>query len=160
MTAHLLNLATLHNAAPGVLDVVFGPDGDFEGAPPWLPWLWIPGRQIWIQPVDVRDIKAAVMRETVTLDCRVYHIEAHIAGLCARALGESGVGWRIDATDTCWTLTDGMPAFKWPKDGSSYGKALSDIPVVSGAPWADKAVFLAALTLALAPRIATLGSTK
>jgi hypothetical protein len=44
MAAYLLRLSTLHLAAPGVLDVIFGPDGDFDGAPDWIGhvWAWSP----------------------------------------------------------------------------------------------------------------------
>ena len=40
MSKHLLSLADLNAAAPGVLDVVFGPDGDFTNAPRWQPPIW------------------------------------------------------------------------------------------------------------------------
>ena len=40
MSKHLLSLADLDAAAPGVLSVVFGPDGDFTNAPRWQPPIW------------------------------------------------------------------------------------------------------------------------
>jgi hypothetical protein len=40
---HLLNLFAFHTAGPGVLDQVFGPDGDFEGAPYATPTLLVQG---------------------------------------------------------------------------------------------------------------------
>ncbi len=46
---HLLSLADLHAAGPGVLDVIFGPDGDFEGAPEWRCPIWYTyGRPTWM----------------------------------------------------------------------------------------------------------------
>ncbi len=91
MSGHLLSLADLHVAAPGVLDVVFGPDGDFEGAPrftgpvryrsAWLAVLWLAqGTSADGEPtVEARTrdangtgaILARLPLDELTLDCRV-----------------------------------------------------------------------------------------
>jgi hypothetical protein len=173
MNAHLLTLADLHAAAPGVLDVVFGPDGDFDDAPLWHPTIW--GRLTrWGEdrPAEwIHDWKRAGTDFTVkewdgiasvrnpALDLRTSAHE-RIARVCAIALGEAGAGWRIDAFGGCWRLTDGYICYKWPPDGSVYGTAFTEIPVVAGAPWDSAASFLTALTLALAPRIAALKDAK
>lgn len=122
--AHLLSLATLHTAAPGVLDVVFGPDGDFERAPHFTGPLSVDGRFVgglptmkirmggqWqpthlvCAPFDGDDagILWAYPLARVYLDLRIPSVAARLAGLCARALGIAGetpaaLCWSLDPT--------------------------------------------------------------
>lgn len=122
--SHLLSLSELHTAAPGVLDVVFGADGEFEGAPNWHPPLW---DGAWAHhfgavpdPID-----------GLALDLRVPSVACRLAGLCARAGLDADhphtsglLHWRIKAA-----LLDGME-------------------------WTERdAADLATLCIALAPRI-------
>jgi hypothetical protein len=98
--SHLLPLSALHAAAPGVLDVIFGADGDFEGAPPWhgplmfhtegfwgkphtvyWPALWnradpSPNKMPWVNGVMVKPDKAF-------LDCRIPSVAARLLRLCS-----------------------------------------------------------------------------
>lgn len=132
MTTHLLSLADLHSAAPGVLDVVFGPDGDFEGRPPFVCFLRIDGEADDLWGIShVLDCGMWVGCWRVgdhALDLRIPSIAARLAGLCVRALGTSN-------------------AF--------YDRAMS---VGSGEViWdAEDAHGLASLVLSLAPRIVAL----
>lgn len=38
--AELIDIAELHRDAPGALGAIFSGDGSFEGAPPFICWLW------------------------------------------------------------------------------------------------------------------------
>lgn len=181
MITHLLPLADLHAAAPGILDVVFGPDGDFEGAPLWVPagweihplltdpaWkpvskgdslvhLWLPGYGWAFRPFD-----------ELALDLRQTTTATRLAGLCARALGAHvGDGWTLACEvhpgvlyRLVGVLTTGRPivAGAWLSTGRSFraeSKIGDDVKNPPNAP--DPAAFLAALVLTLAPRIAALG---
>jgi hypothetical protein len=178
MASYLLPLSTLHAAAPGVLDVVFGPDGDFEGAPDWIGqvWAWSPAwgpesRAACFRPVTCvypetvsHGMGGGITRfEHAALDLRVPSIAARLAGLCARALGcpadaafmadtgtpEQGfVAFRAE-----WALISGR---RWIWNRGT-GAELSERPAgVFLPPRCDAASGLAALTLALAPRIVKL----
>ena len=125
--SHLLSLSALHAAAPGVLSVVFGSDGDFEGAPVWRPPLWGTLRPRKGNPPDENDGQTGfVFRYTLNtamrgnadpavvmdgpaaiwgiggaaLDCRVPSVAARLAGLCARALD-------VEATGQAWATEAG-----------------------------------------------------
>ena len=151
---YLLHLSSLHSAAPGALDVIFGPDGDFEGAPRWKPPLWDGAwaHHLGSVPDPIDDL---------ALDLRVPTVAARLAGLCAKALGESGEGWRIVYAGMTWMLTDGQaPMFCWDVLGHPRLNTPPHLPIVVGCPFASSAHFLAALTLALAPQIAVLGAAR
>lgn len=105
---HLLPLPTLHAAAPGVLEVVGGLDGDFDTAPIFHPPLW-DGRR-WLWDYDWSDAHERAF--ALALDCRLYSVRTRLIWLCSF---HQDVDPEIEAAD------------------------------------------LAALTLALAPRIAALG---
>lgn len=93
MSSHLLSLAALHAAAPGVLDVIFGPDGDFEGAPFFVGpvrdvarygaggWHWVRsvggGFLVFIEVAAIQPI------DDYALDLRVPSVAARLAGLCS-----------------------------------------------------------------------------
>ena len=94
MAAHLLRLSTLHLAAPGVLDVVFGKDGDHQGAPYWT------GPVLDIHPsghrgffhvtkilsgrfADVLEIAPMMDLHDLALDCRVFGVRARLMRLCS-----------------------------------------------------------------------------
>ena len=182
MTSHLLPLSTLHGAAPGVLDVVFGPDGDFEGAPEWRcplqSTIGVVYHVEWYREEDTiwcrGERNALVAYGNMALDLRVPSVAARLAGLCARALDDEAVGqaWVTEAGEIhkdFWVLRycdkDGYAAScAWRKDtGRPDRRSLSPCPtsapiVPAGLP--DVASFLAALTLALAPKIAALGGGR
>ena len=153
MTSHLLSLSVLHTTAPGVLDVVFGPDGDFEGAPRWTcpiatdPDRWrldpSPAGRRWSIVGMVAG--ARTWPDDAALDLRIPSVAARLAGLCARALHHDGPVYCYQSADDGWW-------YLMPKDdnGALYW--------IEGA--ASEANFLAALTLALAPKIAALGGGR
>ena len=162
MTAHLPSLSALHAAAPGVLGVIFGPDGDFEGAPNFVgPLLDTVERRpayqyVMVTPGLVYDW--ATMTH-YALDLRVPSVAARLAGLCARALGQSQpIGWWVGEANPEWCLQSswGTRAFNWRLTGVPYGTGLPVLP--RGLLTCE--AFLAALTLALAPRIAALGGAR
>lgn len=146
MNRHLLSLAALHAEDPGAIDVVFGPDGDFEGAPYFSgPILARIRGEI---PISYHHVctsyepdQIGVMRNDGTrklcdapaLDLRIPSVAARLAGLCARA-GHPDLGFQ-----------DNEVIAQARYGGPSWNEA-----------WA---VRLAALTLTLAPRIAALRST-
>lgn len=180
MNSYLLTLAALHAAAPGAIDVVFGPDGDFEGAPRFTgPVL---GRIRGELPMGYHHVctsyepdQIGVMRNDGTrklcdapaLDLRIPSVAARLAGLCARALGApppvvayvvaTGVpehGFLVLRAE--WLLI-GERRWCWNRD---TGADLSMHPTgIRLPPRCDAASALAALTFALAPRIAALRST-
>lgn len=94
MSKHLLSLSDLNAAAPGVLIVVFGKDGDHEDAPRWLPLMFYPespikwGRlhnwystgHVWIET----NRHANVLMSSVFLDLRVPSIAARLLALLRR----------------------------------------------------------------------------
>ena len=124
MPSYLLPLATLHAAAPGILDVVFGPDGDFEGAPPFMGPVLI-GSQYRCTMFRARvdddgeiligttNFCGLMFADKVMLDLRIPTIAARLAGLCARCHGclsaaESGlVASAFHAPVEGWTEEDG-----------------------------------------------------
>lgn len=151
MTSHILSLTALHAAAPGVLDVVFGPDGDFEGAPRFTGPVRSTGGWIAVASVDHEAVTSIHLgiggrgrryHNEVALDLRTPTVAARLAGLCWRAAGfaprhlEDGVADAILMEEALWSVV---------------------------APWGwteQQAARLAALTLALAPWIAALGGAR
>lgn len=142
--SYLLSLAELHAAAPGVLDVVFGSDGGFEGAPCWtpsgweihpmltdphyapatptdIPHLWLPGHG-W----------AFRTFTELSLDLRQPSVAARLAGLCCRAANPSRM------LDSWQRAADLAARASWGEWNPEYAPAL------------------ASLFLSLAPRIAAL----
>lgn len=188
--SHLLSLSALHAAAPGVLDVVFGSDGDFEGAPRFTgPVAYdvrsgtYPDLRLYrylhlgfgLGP-DVRLVgdDDNVPRSRCALDCRVPSVAARLAGLCARALDAEATGqaWATEAGEIrpeFWVVrycdTAGYAAsVAWCKaTGRPDRRGLSPCPPETpslSAGLADVPSFLAALTLAMAPKIAALGGSR
>ncbi len=93
MAAYLLRLSTLHLAAPGVLDVVLGKDGD-QDAPYWTgPVLDVhPGGHRGFFHVtkilsgrfaDVLEIAPMMDLHDLALDCRVFGVRARLMRLCS-----------------------------------------------------------------------------
>ena len=78
--SYLLHPSTLHAAAPGVLDVIFGPDGDFEGAPEWTPPMWSEKLQCWGHP---RVGAAMWFVDEGALDLRIHSVYARLLRLCS-----------------------------------------------------------------------------
>lgn len=139
--AHLLPLSDLHAAAPGVLSVVFGPDGDFDGAPEWRPplYMMVGGRFVsdWLRTDDVIWLPVPphgrVAHGQVALDLRVPSVAARLVGLCVRASDpKHPVPFSLDALAA----------------------------VGSGQIPPRLAEHLASMTLALAPQIAALGGGR
>jgi hypothetical protein len=136
MSAYLLTLADLHAAAPGVFDVIFGADGDFLLAPMFRPPLWhADGYWIWTYTVD------DLVSLPVALDLRIPTVAARSAGLCSR----------VPFTEK----DDGVTRIT---RGSLLQQAMRE--VAWGAMRNGTTKALAALTLALAPRIAALKDAK
>jgi len=163
--SHLLPLSALHAAAPGVLDIVFGADGDFEGAPRWKGPAALIMAGIFIRWYEVEMIawpEDGLMND-LALDCRIPSVAARLAGLCARAVPHvpesvTAAHVRHRRASNLWSLVwvDSAGFTKeasWNGDGTRTHPYDSDL---AGAPFAGPAAFLASLTLALAPRIASL----
>lgn len=173
---HLLSLADLHAAAPGVLDVVFGPDGDFEGAPRFTGPVWSArwGRyytmwdvshdldgepRCWVRSLDIAEEPWDDRHGSYVFDLRIPTVAARLAGLCARALRPRIGGttpWNIEESDggvwiLCPARRHGLMWF-W----ESNGMGCADAPTVRLPDDCDREGFLRALSLTLAPRIAAL----
>lgn len=104
MSAPLLPLASLPDDA---LAVIFGPDGDFDGAPMWRPPLWgrlrphrgnksdpeADDQQGFVYRYTIHGVRAVIMErdgvwtvDDAALDLRIPSVAARLAGLCARVL--------------------------------------------------------------------------
>ena len=144
MTAHLLPLSALHAAGPGVLDVVFGPDGDFPGAPIWRGPLVSCGEIVTLDHLDALGIfvrspewvRLYRGRHDVALDCRVPSVAARLLKVC----------FMVPAGERAM-----IPFSRRQVDALLYG---------FGAWTEQDAAHVAALTLTLAPRIAALGGVR
>lgn len=171
MRNYLLPLSILHAAAPGILNVIFGPDGDFARAPRWdgpvvrggdsyFSYRWWTGRGG--NPFDV------------ALDLRVPAVFARVAGVCARALGFTDPAvWSIqDEGGGVYALYgvlrrprysfEAVVVLRWDNGramGHGTGGA-STHPDIGGGPFESLEHFLASLILTLAPRIAALKESK
>lgn len=180
MPAHLLSLAALHAAAPGVLDVIFGADGDFEGAPRWVgPVLTPQGYRHSLRGVTISsrpDLPGGVLvngigdrvylSADVALDLRIPSVAARIAGLCARALTFSGKvsaaivqSWwsrEGDGMEIVYAAENGSRRIIWFSDGTMLTSGCVQFDIPEDDMSTDPASFLASLCLALAPRIAAL----
>lgn len=157
--SHLLSPSELHAEAPGVLDVVFGADGEFLLAPMFRPPLWhADGYWVWQYQVDDLTV------QPLALDLRVPSVAARLAGLCAQALGVSiGAGWALVCEAhpgvlyrLAGVMTTGrsVTAGAWLSTGRSFraeAKIWDDVPNPPHGP--DPHAFLARLCIALAPRI-------
>lgn len=167
MNAHLLTLADLHAAAPGILDVVFGADGDFLLAPMFRPPIWhADGYWVWTYTVD------DLVSLPVALDLRIPSVAARLAGLCAKAMHGSHGSWTVLWLPECpgfalmgHVVLQGIPTtmgWWWSEKGGRAGSMTfmgMGPPVrIHGATSIEH--FLAALTLTLAPRIAALKDAK
>lgn len=155
--SYLLSLADLQAAALGVLDVVFGSDGDFEGAPPWRCPIW--GRRTrepssepeWLSMSGFADgfvhyLEIGQYHDEegrshqhgewdiidATLDLRVPSIAARLAWLCCRAADPARM------LDSWQRAADLAARAAWGEWNPEYAPAL------------------ASLFLSLAPRIAAL----
>lgn len=156
MTKYMLPLSDLHAAAPGVLDVVFGPDGDFEGSPLWLGPIQAAGRTRYLCPFpwSATHLAASAVgpdwvavaingsigerweHAGVALDLRVASVASRIAGLCYRSM-------LVNHTDPDDTTLD---VFRRAIEATSRRWRWKD----------GHAAFLASLTVDLAPQIAAL----
>lgn len=161
--SHLLPLSALHTAAPGILDVVFGPDGDAYGDRTpyfrgplwhrwWGHWTWLdvgpaethghrqPENPVWrdmrwlLRELDHGNAGLSV-GAPIDLDLRIPSVAARLAGLCATTLTRDELG----EIDLCWEIM---------------------AQAMSGSIRSDTAALLAVLILAVAPRIAALGGTN
>ena len=181
--SHLLPLSALHAAAPGVLDVIFGADGDFEGAPLWRPPLWGTLRPRKGNQPDADDGQTGfVFRYTLNtamrgnadlavvmdgpaaiwgiggaaLDCRIPSVAARLIWLCGLALGYNGPLYCYESHDEdC----NGV------KHDDCCWYLLASRAHEGGAYYWQKnfsteAAFIASMTLALAPKIAALGGSR
>lgn len=176
MLKYLLPVSVLCAAAAGVGDVVFGLDGDFDGAPLWHPPLACDGE--WHTDYCVEQGAVWVYRGShgnsvqclADLDLRVPSVASRLARLCALALGCRNPGTvevvvDYGTSDPAWSLRSarrGVPLFRWTQDGRGLGSDFPspNLPVsveIDGREHIE-CIFLSALTIALAPRIAALGA--
>ena len=148
--SHLLSLSELHAAAPGVLDVVFGADGEFLLAPMFRPPLWhADGYWVWQYQVDDLTV------QPLALDLRTSAAD-RVAKLCGLVLGFSlFAGSTVSAYkhgNYCHLATPhGMQEVTWGPSGWATSRTFDPPNLPAGLP--DAPAFLRALTLALAPRI-------
>lgn len=141
MPDYLLPLSVLHAAAPGVLDVVLGPDGACPrwGGPCWSERLTqhvYVGRSVvdgWYDCARVAEVGLPTCeRFDLALDLLTPSTACRIAGLCLRAGGDEQ--WPADL-DLCWEIiAEAMDNRIHP----------------------ETATRMVALTLRLAPKIAAL----
>ena len=165
MKPYLLPLSTLHAAAPGALDAVFGPDGDFEGAPDWIGqvWCWSPAWgpeshaatfrpvfSVYPHAVGHENYSGSTRFEHAAFDLRVTSVADRLRRLCECALG--GALYEMgEFGGTTLRCGDEILAC-WAADGSPTSPIDSE-PVRFPAIGRD---WLGPLVLALAPQIATL----
>ena len=157
MLSHLLSPAALHAAAPGVLDVIACFDGDFPDAPIFHPPLWDGRRWVW----DYRWSDQPI--EGLALDLRIPSVAARLAGLCARALGFGSSPAHVwtDGPDEWWLMSSSAgECGVWNNLGEPHPdyEHAGDMPSIG--PVDSEEHFIAALTLALAPRIVALRGTR
>jgi len=164
MTSHLLCLSDLEAAAPGILKVIFGADGDFKNAPPFagpvsvikaLPDL-MAGGYLWIHggltPDGIWDGAGRLTPfDAVALDCRVPGVAARLAGLCARA--SSRFSTPNPAKAWIYYTGDGMIQLM-AEDRALYG--LEHDPFWTDDGNIDYGAFVRVVVLDLAPKIAAL----
>jgi hypothetical protein len=181
--SHLLSLAALHAAAPGVLGVVFGADGEFEGAPPWAGPIYVaqtiavgggghmlPGG--WIVSVDPRSITPSGIWfpdggpvtpwSALALDLRTSASE-RVAKLCGLALGfnlfpGSAVSAYKHGNYCHLSTSHGMQEVTWGPSGCPMLRGCGPPNLPAGL--SDAPSFLSALTMALAPRIRDLAKQE
>jgi hypothetical protein len=170
----LINLSAAHAKAPGVLDRVFGKDGDFEGAPLFTGPCWSAQRRSYVHvgaeyaPATYHGARndcaglPALDREDLFLDPRVPTVGARIAWLCALAIDPRATSAYADVGPNGFTLHCTLPwgsatAYYWNHSGHTYstrGPSLDRyFPGYTSYTAAD---FLAALFMELAPLIAAL----
>lgn len=179
MSAHLLALADLHAAAPGVLDVIFGRDGDFEGAPEWRCPIWDSedgpdGDWMGISRHARHPIADQFNPlDTMFFDVRIPSVAARLAGLCARSIQMHAADpgpWYWTARGISaefgqyggferWEVSDGMLRPLHLIDSLTRRKDRL-APILPADAASSRPAFLASLTLALAPRIAALGGMR
>ena len=188
LPSYMVPLAQMNEDGPGSLDVVFGWDGCFEGAPIWTGPIWCVSRSRWVswtsdgggaggdawrgcQRVGESGITTYDLSD-LALDCRVFAVCNRLALLGAHAF--SGISINVNAT---WQTVRNFDSFtligverhsarvmvrgRWSRlgrwmngDGVEEGP---DLPIDRDATVYD---FTAALTLALAPKIAKLDGFK
>lgn len=171
-----------------LLPVLFGRDGEFEGAPNWT--CLIHGSVGGDPPTFFRigtivsgaffaagvDRRFNARISAPTLNLRIPSVAARVAGLCARALGNQEVAsWCAIEDHFSWTLHGALAISRgsfgrtielsWERSSGraqGYGPGGEadhpSIPTLTQAT--DVASFLASLFLALAPRIAALGGSN
>jgi hypothetical protein len=175
--ACLINLSAAHAKAPGVLDRVFGKDGDFEGAPNFTGPILHRDRYLHVQTRrgQIGTLKGRVCDGVSCLDPRVPTVGARIAWLCAQAMGYTAPSvWGVTVSATTFSLRgvpvapgsmwETAPEFTWERRNGramSYpgaGAVHMDLPALASAT--DVPSFLAALFMELAPQIVALGGAR
>ena len=99
MPEYLLPLSVLHAAAPGVLDIIFGRDGDHENAPHWEGQLWHFPLESY-RTVSARKWTPDGIMLDLALSALLPSTAFRLAGLCLRA----GADEDIPSADLCWEI--------------------------------------------------------
>lgn len=161
---HLLAPSALDAAAPGVLSVVFGPDGDFDGAPNWR------GPLVSLDYATNRVYDSGVWLDVIQ-GGRARIIRAELPTDVGRALGalNSG-GWRPLSRLAFDTRVPSVAArlaglllrvAVIAKDEALLRDARVVLVACAGGPWSEaQAARFAALILLYAPQIAALGGRR
>lgn len=187
LPSYMVPIAQMNEEGPGSLDVVFGWDGCFEGAPIWTGPVWCVSRSRWVswtsdgggaggdawrgcQRVGESGITTYDLSD-LALDCRVLAVHQRLSRLGAAALKG------LSCFDGTWQTVLGFDGFRlvgvhpydtrmmvrgcWSKLGRwMHGDTTKEGPDVSIDRDATVYDFTAALTLALAPKLAKLDGFK
>lgn len=185
MTAQI-SLAQLRDSDPGLSETVFGPDGAFANAPAWTCPVWYRDTWYairWFTPEGVilrewdcaTEVPGVIPLDEVFLDLRVHSVILRLAELCAWALGQPRQGaWKVTIVEGMrdgWgvpfpmaTLSNAMAS---TNRSSYYGfsppgryRAGNQKIVPAEEAYQSPEAFLAALTLALGPKIVARAKAK
>ena len=171
--SHVLNASDLHTLAPGIIKVIHGPDGDFEGAPPWTGpvwWNFCGGRWAQIDSFDAADETFHLLDDPrewssqpccelgdLRYDLRVPSVQNRFKRLCELALGGPNVTlFEMDEWGgACLRCGDEVIA-RWTQEGQpAEAHPFGPVRFPSiGRDW------LKPLVMALAGEIATLGVSR
>ena len=158
MPDYLLPLSVLHAAAPGILDLIFGRDGEHDDAPHWEGQLWHFPLESY-RTVSARRWTPDGLMLDLAFDLRLPSTAARIATICAqslyhrpeRVMGACVKRERHGSWSLLWRDADGYGKdAMWTADGK---RCHVFDPDLSGAPFASPEAFLLALIMAYAPRI-------
>ena len=181
-----VSLAQLRDSDPGLPETVFGPDGAFTRAPDWTcpvwhrdGWyaiLWFTSEGVILRKWDCEvEVSGVAPLDEVFLDLRVHSVMLRLAGLCAWALGHTlqdawgvAVTQALDVWGRAYRMATLSNATALCSVTSVYSRfcppgqnRLGDSELVPAEEaYQSPETFLAALTLALGPKIVARAKVK